>query len=400
MVYGQQAMARLDELTRFTETHGELTRRFLSDAHKQAALQVQDWMQQAGMTAHIDDAGSVVGRYGSDARTLMIGSHIDTVVNAGKYDGNFGVIAAIEAIAALPPTPLPFAIEILAFGDEEGVRFPKTLSGSKAVAGCFDEAALDGCDQDGVSMRAALQAFGCNPDHIPTLKRTDLAAYIELHIEQGPVLERENRPLGVVSAINGATRLNVSLTGTAGHAGTVPMTLRRDTLAAAADMILAIESLARQIPDLVATVGQIRALPNAANVIAGQTIFSVDLRAPDDRLRDSAHSAITGALHDIAQRRLVGIEITRTHQAKAARCDPALQAELAAAIKATGHTPLTLPSGAGHDAMVFTGTCPMAMMFVRCAGGISHNPAESITAEDADHAIQALLHFIRNTRIG
>ena len=398
---GETVMDRLDRLARFSETPDNLTRRYLTPAHKEAAIQVRAWMEEVGMSASLDAVGNVVGRYeGAEpgAPALLLGSHIDTVVDAGRYDGNLGVIAAIACVGALAARGrrLPFAIEVIAFGDEEGSRFPVTLVGSSAVAGRFDPACLEARDDDGVSLGEALTAFGCDPAEAPAVGRApkDVHAYVELHIEQGPVLEAEDLPVGVVTAINGANRFAVRLAGMAGHAGTVPMALRRDSLAGAAEMIAAVEEIGRGGDGLVATVGRIEALPGSVNVVPGETRFTLDVRAPADAVRDRAVSAILSRFEDIAARRRLELTVERTHEAGAAACAPWIMEQLEAAVARHGIAPLRLPSGAGHDAMAFSGFCPIGMLFLRCAGGISHNPAESVTVDDTDVAVRILLDFI------
>jgi allantoate deiminase len=400
---GRKVLDRLDELARFTDEPGQLTRLYLSPSHKAASLQVRDWMAAAGMEVRVDAVGNVVGRYeGTDPGrpVLLIGSHIDTVRNAGKYDGNFGVIAALAAVAELHGRGerLPYAIEVLAFGDEEGVRFPVTLTGSRAVAGTLDPAALDARDADGISVREALQQFGCDPADASTVarRREDVAAYVELHIEQGPVLQAENLPVGVVTAINGASRFTIEVSGTAGHAGTVPMELRSDALAAAAEMILAIERVALETEALVATVGKIEALPGAVNVIPAGAHFTLDIRSPGDAVRNGAIARLEEELAAIARRRGVRVRLTRTYDEPAATCAPWLVTQFSDAVARTGIQPYRLPSGAGHDGLAMVALCPIGMLFVRCKDGISHNPAESITADDADAAVRVLIDFIRH----
>jgi len=392
-------MNRLAELSTLTDTPGALTRLFLSPAHRRAIMLITAWMQDAGLETHVDAIGNLIGRTKNSTGkpTLLLGSHIDTVRDAGPYDGNFGVLAAISAVKALAPDP-SYAIEIIAFGDEEGSRFPQTLSGSRAVAGIFDPSALDAADKTGTTMRDALKAFGCNPGAIAQIARNpaEILAYVELHIEQGPVLEGAKLPVGIVTAINGASRLSVTLTGTAGHAGTIPMSMRRDALAAAAEQILFIQSHATAIPNLVATVGSIAVHPGAPNSVPGRATYSIDIRAPEDSIRAQAVATITGRLKEIAAGRDIEITITQTHDAPATECAPWLQAHLAAAIAAQNLPVFHLPSGAGHDAMAIAALCPVAMLFVRCKGGISHTPAESITAEDAEIAVAVLLEFLRN----
>jgi allantoate deiminase len=400
-------MRRLDELARFSSDAGALTRLYLTPQHKAAALQVMAWMREAGMAASIDAVGNTVGRYeaagGPGAPALLLGSHIDTVRNAGRYDGNLGVVVAIEAVAALHARGerLPFAVEVIAFGDEEGVRFPMTLTGSHAVAGTFDPAALATEDEDRILLGHALRAFGCDPAGIKRVarRREDVLGYVEIHIEQGPVLEAEGLPVGVVTAIKGASRFTVEVAGTAGHAGTVPMGLRRDALAAAAEMVLLVEQAASGTPDLVATVGTIEASPGAVNVIAAGARFTIDIRSPSDEMRNGAVARLREDMEAVARRRGVGLRIEKTYDEAAAVCAPALVEQLEAAIaRAGGVRPRRLPSGAGHDGLAMVALCPIGMLFVRCAGGISHNPAESITTEDADTAARVLLDFLRNFR--
>jgi allantoate deiminase len=400
---GEEVMARLDALAQFSAEPNALTRLYLSPEHKSAALQVQTWMQQAGMEASIDAVANVVGRYEGrepGLPALLLGSHIDTVRNAGKYDGCFGVIAAIQAVAALHEKGerLPFAIEVIAFGDEEGVRFPVTLTGSRAVAGTLDPAALDAEDTERINIRQALQQFGCNPaeiDRVPRRKE-DVLAYCELHIEQGPVLEAENLPVGVVTAINGASRFSIAAEGMAGHAGTVPMRLRRDALCAAAEMILEIERVARDTGQLVATVGRIEALPGATNVIPSTARFTLDIRSPSDRVRAAAIARLEETFNRIAGQRHVSFALRRTYDEPAATCHPALIEQFEAAVGRAGVRAVRLPSGAGHDGLAMIALCPIAMLFVRCKGGISHNPAEAITAADAGVAVRVLIDFLRH----
>jgi len=392
-------MNRLAELATVTDIPGQLTRLFLSPAHRRAIRLIEGWMADAGLDTHIDAIGNLVGRTKNSAGkpTLLLGSHIDTVRDAGAYDGNFGVLAAITAVKSLTGN-LPYAIEIIAFGDEEGSRFPQTLSGSRAIAGKFDFGALATADAAGITMGDALQSFGCDAGAIPRIARNpaEILAYVELHIEQGPVLEANNLAVGIVTAINGATRLAVTLTGAAGHAGTVPMAMRRDALAAAAEQILFIQTHAAAIPNLVATVGALAIHPGAPNSIPGRATYSIDIRAPEDATRNQAVEAITTRLTAIAASRNIEISVTRSHDAAATKCAAWLQDQLADAILAQNLPVFHLPSGAGHDAMAIASLCPVGMLFTRCKGGISHTPAESITEADANIAVAVLLDFLRN----
>ena len=353
------------------------------------------------MTTRIDALGSVVGRYRArDAGplTLMLGSHIDTVRDAGRFDGPLGVLTAIEVVkaAAKSGKRFPFAIEVVAFGDEEGVRFASTLGGSKALAGRFDFKALDEVGDDGVSRRQALKAFGANPARVSeeALSPDRALGYVEVHIEQGPVLEQEGLPVGIVTAIDGVTRGTVEVDGVAGHAGTVPMPMRKDALAAAAEMLLAIEARARSQSNLVATVGKIEVPGSAANTIPGRVRFTLDIRSPSDQERLNAVRDIRNAIATIAQSRGVTAQFAIGHEVPAALCDQRLSDQLAKAVEAMGIKPRRLPSGAGHDAMAFDKVIPFAMLFVRCRGGVSHNPAEFASPDDIDVAARVLSAFL------
>ncbi len=390
-----------EALGKLSGMEGGLTRVFLSPQQRDANALVLGWMRDAGMSASLDAIGNCVGRYEAEVPgmpCLMLGSHLDTVRDAGKYDGMLGVVSAIECVAALHAsgTRLPFAIEVVGFGDEEGVRYGSTLLGSRAVAGAFDAKLLDKRDADGIAMRDALAAFGLDPSRIPAIARASGAvlAYAELHIEQGPVLEARGLPVGVVTAINGGNRFAVEIAGTAGHAGTVPMSLRRDALAAAAECVLAVERIAVSMPDVVGTVGRIDARPGAMNVIPGKVSFSIDVRAPTDAKRHAAAGAMRAELDAIALRRGVALSVSPLWEAKTAPCDDAMQRRIASAIAAEGVEVLHLPSGAGHDGMAIVDIAPIGMLFVRCKGGVSHNPAESVTRDDVAVGLRVLARFI------
>jgi allantoate deiminase len=394
-------MQRLDALAALTSDPPRLTRVFLSDEHRRANELVAGWMGEAGMRARVDAIGNVTGRVDGTSRglpALMLGSHLDTVRDAGRYDGMLGVVTAIECAHCIGAGVLPFALEVVGFGDEEGVRFGSTLLGSRAIAGTLDLKVLEAIDRDGVSMASALRTFGLDPDQIAAAarRREDLLAYVELHIEQGPVLERAGLPLGCVTSINGATRLQAQMQGVAGHAGTVPMSARQDALAAAAEVILAVEQRCAQEQHLVGTVGCIEATPGAVNVIPGECRFTIDVRAPDDAQRCQAVEEIRAAVATISVRRGVQSSIVVLHDSPASPCAPWLMQRIDAAIAAQGVVPQRLPSGAGHDAMAMAAIADTGMIFVRCAGGISHNPAERITIEDAQAGFVALCWLVRN----
>ena len=322
MALGEEIVGRINELGAISETREHLARIFLTPEHRIAADLILRWMREAGMSAHLDAIGNVCGRYEGErpgAPCLMLGSHYDTVRDAGKWDGPLGVITAIACVAELNRRGkrLPFAIEVVGFADEEGVRFASTLLGSRAVAGTFDESVLSGCDEAGISMRDALKNFGLDPDHIGAAARArrELLAYLELHIEQGPVLEAKHLPVGVVTAIAGATRMAARLVGMAGHAGTVPMALRRDALVGAAECITAIAEFCRTDENgLVGTVGYIHAMPGATNVIPGQVSFTIDIRAPTDMHRKRAVADIVRQIEAIARRRDLALQLDVTHE--------------------------------------------------------------------------------------
>ena len=406
---GERAQAMIDTLATISAESDKLTRLFLSPEHKRAAELVGEWMRRAGLTVRMDAVGTMHGLLpaGVDGplarRRLLVGSHLDTVVDAGRFDGNLGVVAGIVAVEEIRARgiDLPFALEILAFGDEEGVRYPKTLSSSSVISGTVDTSVLDMVDDEGMTMRNALAEFGADAEHIAAeaYHRADVLGYLEVHIEQGPVLEQAGEPLGVVSAIAGQGRYRFSVRGEAGHAGTVPMTVRHDALAAAAEMMLAIEQVAKKgaKSSLVATVGEIRAMPGASNVIPGSVAFSLDLRAADDETRAAAANEIRAATRQIGIRRGVVVGIETVHEKPVAVCAPRLRRPIAAAIESvTGGKPREMMSGAGHDGQAMIHLTDIGMIFVRCRAGISHNPLEFVTVADVGLAVELLIHTIAN----
>lgn len=393
---GRAIVARLGELARISDSPDGITRLYLSPAHRRAADLVAAWMRDAGMTVRFTELGDVVGRYEgtqADAPALWLGSHIDSVANAGAFDGTLGVVTAIAAVEELHDagTRMPFAVEVIAFGDEEG-RFPTTLTGSRALAGRFDPAWLDERDAQGISRREALAAFGCDPASIVVSRprQGSVLGYLEVHIEQGPVLEATGSPVAAVSAINGASRGTITISGMSGHAGTVPMAMRQDALAAAAEMILAVEARGKATKDLVATVGRI-VVPNAAvNTVAGETTITIDVRSPVDTERKAAVRDIETACRTIAARRNVSMRMDMPYDAPAAACDQRVIAAIEAAMASSGMKAVRMGSGAGHDAMAFKDIVPFGMLFVRCRGGISHNPAEFVAEPDIGVAADVL----------
>ena len=394
-------MEWLDELAECSEDPAELTRRYLTREHVQAAELIMRLMREAGMSARLDAVGNVVGSYPGrrpDARRLILGSHQDTVRNAGRFDGALGVLLPIACIRSLHARGerLDYPIDVIAFGDEEGVRFQATLIGSQAAAGDLDPAMLDAVDEVGVSLREAMREFGLDPDAVDDAgyDRDEVAAYVEVHIEQGPVLEAEDLPIGVVTSIAGAVRLRVEVMGRAGHAGTVPMHLRRDALAAASDAVIAVERICLETPGTVGTVGVLRTVSGAVNVIPGVVEFTLDVRGESDDRRRIALERIGEAFAEIASRRGVVFDCVPTHETGARQCSPWLMRRLGEAVEAEGFEVRRLPSGAGHDAMAMAHLTEIGMLFVRCKEGISHHPAESMTAEDAEAAARVLLRFL------
>jgi allantoate deiminase len=399
---GTRAEAMIEALGAISAEPDRLVRLFLTPEHRRAADLVARWMREAGLEATEDALGTVRGRLapqGGGGKRLLIGSHIDTVINAGKYDGPLGVIAGILAAGhvARSGRKLPFGIDVLAFGDEEGSRFPATLSSSSACAGIFKSSNLALADRNGVTLGDALAAYGKNATDIPAAAyaREEAAAYVEVHIEQGPVLETRSQPLGVVTAIIGQTYLNIEFLGEAGHAGTVPMLLRRDALAGAAEVVLLGETLARDTRgEVVATVGRVAVLPGATNVIPANVVVIVDIRSGSDAARAQLVETLRAGARTIADRRHLGLTITATREVATTPCHPRLQESFAEAAQALGCEPLRLGSGAGHDGQAMAKLCPIGMLFVRCRGGISHNPMEYAGPRDLGLAVAALIGFI------
>jgi allantoate deiminase len=394
-------MQRCDELATFSEQPGELTRRFATPAARRASDAVRRWMLDAELSVREDAAGNLVGRAPASARgrrTLLLGSHLDSVRNAGRYDGPLGVLAAIGALELLKARGerLPFAVDVYAFSDEEGTRFGTAYLGSAAVAGGFAPGWLERRDEDGVSMAEALRSYGGDPAALASARRDpdDLIGWVELHIEQGPLLEERGHPVGVVEAIAGQTRWEVELTGAAGHAGTVPMEGRRDALCAAAEVVLAVEDCARECAGLVATVGELTAAPGAANVIPGGARLSVDVRHADNAVRRAALQKLEGGLRRIASARGVELSLGVRFEHDAVPCSPQLVEALERAVAAAGVEPLRLVSGAGHDAVQLARVTPVGMLFVRCEGGVSHDPAEAVAEADVAVALEALGRFL------
>ena len=402
MVSGARAVARCDALgvRPYSDSGTGLYRGYLSPAYAEAQRAVGAWMAEAGMDVRVDVAANLVGRYdgtSSAARPLIIGSHLDSVRDGGRYDGPLGIMLGIECVAALQKEGcrLPFPIEIYAFGDEEGSRFPAAMLTSRAVAGTLDPAALEVEDEAGVRLAQALRQTQLDIDTFTAARHPGPLAYFEAHIEQGPALEAECLPVGIVTGIAAQKRYAVTVSGRAGHAGTTAMGLRRDALTAAATMVLATEEVARSgAADLVATVGRLEVAPGAANVVPGRVSFTLDVRAGDDATRDSAADTILARCRTIAAERHLTLSVEPLQDLPASPCDQKLMGLLGEAVAAQGTAPRRLVSGAGHDAMVMAALCPTAMLFIRCKDGISHNPAESVSPADAEIALAVMRDFL------
>jgi len=392
-------MERCEQLGNVSEEAGALTRPYGSRAMCEANEIVSGWMQGAGMSVSRDEIGNLIGFYrGTGDETLVLGSHLDTVRDAGKYDGILGVMVAIACVQRLHDRGerLPFAIEVAAFADEEGLRFGTAYLGSSVYAGAFDEELLYLQDGEGVTLREAVRAFGGDPGALEQEDRRDggLLGYCEVHIEQGPVLEEHDLPVGIVTAISGQSRVGLVFDGEAGHAGTVPMEERQDALCTAAEFVLEADHAARAEPGAVATVGEISALPGAANVVPGRTDLSLDVRHPDDEVRVRLRDHLKTRAQEIAASRGCDYEWRLRQETPAVPADPDLSALLARAIEDSGAAVHRLPSGAGHDAAQVAALAPVAMLFVRCKGGVSHNPAESVMQEDVGVAVETMGRFL------
>ncbi|HEX7735283.1 MAG TPA: allantoate amidohydrolase [Ktedonobacteraceae bacterium] len=396
-------MERCELLATFSEEPGRVTRRFASPPMRQVHETVKGWLLAAGMTVEVDAMGNLIGRRASaqaDAKTLLLGSHLDTVRDAGKYDGVLGVMVALTCLERLHKRGerLPFALELLCFADEEGLRYPSLYMGSRAMTGTFQARDLELHDAEGISMAEALRTSGGNPD--PALltrarwASKDLLGYCEVHIEQGPVLEARDLPLAIVASIVGQQRMIFHFDGVQGHAGTLPMNLRQDALCAAAEFVVAAETLARSVPGLVATVGQMRVQPGASNVVPGHVELSLDVRHEDNDLLTRSVDQLNQEAEQICARRRITIARQHVQSSSTIACSPALRQRWQEALIAAGYPVFSLPSGAGHDGVALSELTEIAMLFVRCRGGISHNPAESVREADVAAAIAALERFL------
>lgn len=399
----QKIMRRIEALAKISDERGKITRLFASPAMRRANRLVAQWMRAAGMKTRVDAIGNLIGHDDGEtasAKILLLGSHLDTVRNAGKFDGPLGVLLALAAVENLRRKKIkpPFAIEVVGFADEEGARFQTAYLGSKTLAGCFDPKDLRRQDANGITMAEAIKSFGGDPAKIKSAKLDPqkLLGYVEAHIEQGPVLENKNLAVGLVSAIAGQTRARVSFLGRASHAGTTPMNLRKDALCAAAEFILAAENLARKTPGLVATVGEISAKPGASNVVPAAANLSLDLRHAKDSARKSAHQRLKQTAFEIAARRKLKLDGEVVQETAAVRCSENFSRLLGQAVKRRQKKRVQLPSGAGHDAAVMAKICPAAMLFIRCKNGVSHHPGESVKIGDVKIALAVMDDFLQS----
>ena len=395
-------MQRIEALARISEEPHRLTRTYGSDAMRRANELVASWMREAGMTVRQDAIGNLIGHYAgatTNSKVFLLGSHLDTVRDAGKFDGPLGVITAIACVQHLHDQrlKLPFAIEVIGFCDEEGVRFQSTYLGSKVLAGTFEDKHLRQADANGVTLADAIRRFGGDPCQLRAskLNNKNVLGYAEVHIEQGPVLEDRNLSVGVVTAIAGQTRIRATFTGRAGHAGTTPMNLRRDALCAAAQFVSAVEAYASKTHGLVATVGQLNVQPGASNVIPGETTLTLDVRHASDAIRRKACAALKEQAISLGRRRSIGVTWKIVHEASAVACDQKLTRLLSHAAQTHQKSVIALPSGAGHDAAAIAAIAPVSMLFVRCKGGISHHPDESAKTADVAVAIAVMNDFLQ-----
>jgi allantoate deiminase len=366
----------------------------MHDVHRELAR----WLEPLGAEIRIDAVGNLRALYPAEVHAparLLIGSHLDTVPNAGAYDGILGVILAVALLQGLNGSHLPYAIEVVGFSEEEGVRFGVPFIGSRTLVGRIDQELLDTRDTRGISVRQGIEAFGLNPSEIPEARMDeDVFGYLEFHIEQGPALEALGLQLAIVESIAGQSRLEFTFVGRSNHAGTTPMELRFDAMAGAAEWIVAVERAAKDIPELVATVGSVQTRPGAGNVIAGEVQMTLDVRHREDRVRTQAVEDLIHQAKEISQRRGLSLRFHMRMDQPAVAMDPSLSDHIKLAMKKTGCKPHFMVSGAGHDAMILAQKVPSAMIFLRTPGGISHDPAESVLTDDVAKAIECGLHLL------
>lgn len=393
----QRVVQRANELAECSDSEEGLTRLFCSPAMKAAHEMVGAWMASAEMRTCVDAAGNLIGRRGDDdRRKLLFGSHLDTVVNAGRYDGALGVLIGVALAEVQRDTGFetPFAIDVLGFSEEEGIRYQTPYIGSRAVAGDLKagDPLLERLDPGGIRMADALASFGCECDELANAayEANEVVAFLEPHIEQGPVLEQEDLPVGVVASIAGQTRALFRFVGVTGHAGTVPMGTRKDPLSTASRFVVAVEQIALTRAGTMATVGRLEVSPNVANVIPSEVAVRIDLRHADDTEREFAFVAIHRAAMKLAEERGVECQLEWVEQQSATPCDSECAEVLAESIAAEGYKPLRMTSGAGHDAVVMASRFPSALLFLRCRAGLSHHPDESASSSDIEVALRVL----------
>jgi len=395
----ENVIARCKALAAFSEDKGGLRRTFLSPPMRDVHRELANWLDPLGATTRVDAVGNFRAVYRAKeegASKLLIGSHLDTVPNAGAYDGLLGVVLGIALLEALDGERLPYAIEIAGFSEEEGVRFGTPFIGSRALVGRIDDDLLALRDARGISVRQAIEEFGLNPSEIPSARlQDDILGYLEFHIEQGPVLESLGLPLAAVEAIAGQSRLEFTFLGQANHAGTTPMNLRHDAMAGAAEWITAVEHTAKETTGLVATVGSVKTIPGATNVIAGEATLTLDVRHPDNSVRHRTVKELQRRAEEISQRRGLSVRSKENMNQKAVAMDSFLTGEADEAIRKAGCKPHRMVSGAGHDAMIMAEKVPATMIFLRTPGGISHDPTEAVAAEDVAKAIECGLHLLQ-----
>ncbi|KPQ21845.1 allantoate amidohydrolase [Halomonas sp. HL-93] len=399
---GHYLLSCLDEAARYSQLGPGVTRLFCSPEHRQVLPLIEQWMQRAGLTPELDAAGNLVGRCPNAQAgkpTLIMGSHQDSVVEGGKYDGMLGIAVPLIALEALrhEGITLPYGVEVVAFGDEEGVRFPTTLVGSRALAGTVDPQQLEVRDAQGITLKEALRSFGTEPDGIPALARkpANTLGFVEVHIEQGPRLEQRDHAVGIVTALTGIERHQVTVSGKAGHAGTTPMPGRHDALVGAAEMVLAVDSVLQTTQALVGVVGQLDVRPNAVNVIPASVTFTIELRSPQSATRQQGREAVQVALKEIAESRGLSLSMDNSYRADGARCAEWIMQGLEQACANVQQPTERMFSGAGHDGLAMQDVTDIGMLFVRCKEGLSHHPDESISADDGEAAVRVMMAFLQ-----